>query len=178
MWPLLLCSIIALAICIERLIILLQSRTYARMPIMKLKTSLQESAVEAEGIVRDLLDQTAHAIQDKDERERLMFRYASMYVRQVEERLNWLAIIGTITPLLGLLGTVTGMIKVFMGIQNMQGGINPSALAGGIWEALITTAAGLIVAIPTTIAYHFFEDRIDDLSSELKDAIHLMCNTK
>lgn len=176
MWPILLCSVIAMAIFLERLFVLFRAKKYARRPIeayQSTKKSLnkQNSTFQSEGIVRELMDSLGSPMPSRDEAERILVRCATLYIRSLEERLNWLAIIGNIAPLLGLLGTVTGMIKVFMGIQNMQGQVNPSSLAGGIWEALITTAAGLIVAIPTIIAYHFFEDRIDDLSGELKDVI-------
>jgi biopolymer transport protein ExbB len=69
------------------------------------------------------------------------------------------------------------MIKVFMSIQNMHGQVNPSALAGGIWEALITTAAGLTVAIPSVIAYHYFEDRIDSITGDIKEIINQILET-
>jgi biopolymer transport protein ExbB len=68
-------------------------------------------------------------------------------VREIEKGLSWLGLIATIAPLLGLTGTVTGMIKAFMVIASSSS-VSPSMLAGGIWEALITTAAGLLVAIP------------------------------
>ncbi len=176
MWPILVCSIIALAIFVERLIVLFKARNYARIPILTYQRHLKTEDADTQsytpdGIVRDLINTPGIASLPGEDAERILFRRATLFIRSLEERLNWLAIIGSITPLLGLLGTVTGMIKVFMGIQSMQGQINPSALAGGIWEALITTAAGLIVAIPAIIAYHFFEDRIDDLSGEVKDCI-------
>jgi len=92
--------------------------------------------------------------------------------------LNLLGTIAQITPLLGLLGTVLGMIQVFTEIM-AQGTGNANALAGGISEALITTAAGLTVAIPTLLFYRFFQRRIDSLVVELEresiklvDALH------
>ncbi|MCH8495133.1 MAG: MotA/TolQ/ExbB proton channel family protein [Balneolales bacterium] len=71
----------------------------------------------------------------------------------LENKMDWLATVAGVAPLLGFLGTVTGMISAFMQIQNLQGNVNPSVLAGGIWEALITTAFGLFVGI---IAYGFY----------------------
>lgn len=176
MWPILGCSIIALAIFIERLFLLYRAHVYVRLPIEQFKKEWKQGAgvatnINPQGIIADFLafiKQSHHMPKDC---ERILYQHATQYIRALEVHLNWLAIIGNVAPLLGLLGTVTGMIKVFMGIQNMQGQVNPSALAGGIWEALITTAAGLIVAIPTIIAYHFFEDRIDDMAGELKDVI-------
>jgi biopolymer transport protein ExbB len=72
---------------------------------------------------------------------------------KLENRMDWLATVAGVAPLLGFLGTVTGMISAFMQIQTLQGNVNPSVLAGGIWEALITTAFGLFVGI---IAYGFY----------------------
>lgn len=83
-------------------------------------------------------------------------------VHELERYLNSLGTIASITPLLGLLGTVIGMIKVFSAI--MEHGVgNPSVLAGGISEALITTAAGLSVAIPALIFYRYFRGKVDAL---------------
>jgi len=99
-------------------------------------------------------------------------------VHELERFLNTLGIIASITPLLGLLGTVLGMIKVFAAI--MENGVgNPAVLAGGISEALITTAAGLTIAIPSLIFHRYFERLIDEYvlkmeeeSLKLVDIIH------
>ena len=79
----------------------------------------------------------------------------------LEKRMNWLATIAGVAPLIGFTGTVTGMIEAFMDIQSLQGNVNPSALAGGIWEALITTAAGLIVGLIAFGFYNFLLGRIN-----------------
>lgn len=88
----------------------------------------------------------------------------------LEKRMNWLATIAGVAPLLGFTGTVTGMIKAFMDIQNLQGNVNPSVLAGGIWEALITTAAGLIVGIIAFGFYNFLLGKINRMVHELENA--------
>ncbi len=77
---------------------------------------------------------------------------------------------------MGLLGTVTGMIKCFIKIEQIGGGVDVSALAGGIWEALLTTAAGLSVAIPTILFYHYFEARVDNYVSQMKDTAEELLN--
>ncbi len=74
-------------------------------------------------------------------------------IYSLEKKMDWLATIAGVAPLVGFLGTVTGMIQAFMQIQTLEGNVNPSVLAGGIWEALITTASGLAVGI---IAYGFY----------------------
>ena len=103
---------------------------------------------------------------------------ANQVVHRLERYLSVLGTIAAIAPLLGLLGTVIGMIKVFTAIVT-QGTGNPAVLAGGISEALITTAAGLTVAIPALIFHRYFERRIDSLvvvmedqAIKLVDALH------
>jgi len=88
----------------------------------------------------------------------------------LEKRMNWLATIAGVAPLIGFTGTVTGMIRAFMDIQSLQGNVNPSVLAGGIWEALLTTAAGMAVAIPAAMALTWFESVVDRLRLEMEDA--------
>lgn len=88
-----------------------------------------------------------------------------------ERRLTGLSVIAQAAPLLGLLGTVTGMIDVFQQIQDLSGQVNPSVLAGGIWEALITTAAGLTVAIPALVGYLYFRTRIGRWENYLRTAV-------
>ena len=89
-------------------------------------------------------------------------------VLEMERFLNALGTIASITPLLGLLGTVIGMIKVFSVITT-QGVGDPSTLAGGISEALVTTAAGLAVAIPSLMFYRYFRAHVDELALEMED---------
>lgn len=88
----------------------------------------------------------------------------------LEKRMNWLATIAGVAPLLGFTGTVTGMIEAFMDIQSLQGNVNPSELAGGIWEALITTAAGLIVGLIAFGFYNFLLGKINRSIFELENA--------
>lgn len=91
-------------------------------------------------------------------------------IYQLEKRMNWLATIAGVAPLIGFTGTVTGMIRAFMDIQSLQGNVNPSVLAGGIWEALITTAAGLIVGIIAFGFYNYLLGKISRMIFELENA--------
>ena len=88
----------------------------------------------------------------------------------LEKKMNWLATIAGVAPLLGFTGTVTGMIEAFMDIQSLQGNVNPSVLAGGIWEALITTAAGLMVGLIAFGFYNFLLGKINRSIFELENA--------
>jgi biopolymer transport protein ExbB len=90
-------------------------------------------------------------------------------VRQLSAYLQTLATIGNIAPLLGLLGTIIGMIKAFMVIQQMGGKVNAAVLAGGIWEAMLTTALGLVVALPTMVAHSYLLAKVEKYEARLQD---------
>lgn len=89
---------------------------------------------------------------------------------ELEKRMNWLATIAGVAPLVGFTGTVTGMIEAFQDIQSLQGNVNPSVLAGGIWEALITTATGLIVGILALGFYNYLQGKINRMIHQLENA--------
>ena len=97
-------------------------------------------------------------------------RRARADLGQARQGLRALELISTIAPLLGLLGTVLGMIAAFQTLQEAGARADPSALAGGIWEALLTTAAGMAVAIPAGIALSWFESVTDGLQADMEDA--------
>ena len=86
---------------------------------------------------------------------------ASEELVKLESGMGVISSVGAIAPMLGFFGTVLGMIKAFMQIEVLGGGVNPSRLAGGIWEALVTTAAGLAVGILFLIVYNSFTDRVN-----------------
>ena len=178
MWPIFLCSIISIAIIVDRLYILHKSKTRIPNIFSRIKALFKENKYdEALKLCENTPGSIAHLLaigihvrnKTTEEKEKLISRAGSRIIRQLDKNLRGLGIIGNITPLLGLMGTVTGMIKAFMKIQELGGRVDPSVLAGGIWEALITTVAGLGVAIPTLVAYHYFEGKIDDISSQMKD---------
>jgi len=187
MIPILLCSIAVLAIGVERYLFLnpesiapkhllaqvwgwLKNNQLDAAKIRELKTSSPLGRILAAG-----LSNSRHG---RDVMKESIQEAASHVVYELEHYLNTLGTIAVISPLLGLLGTVIGMIKVFTAIM-MQGTGNAGVLAGGISEALITTAAGLTVAIPAVILHRYFLRRIDSivvtLESEtikLVDALH------
>ena len=98
-------------------------------------------------------------------------RLARRLLVEARQGVRGLEVIATIAPLLGLLGTVLGMIAAFQALQGAGAGADPTVLAGGIWEALLTTAAGMAVAIPASVALSAFEGWADRLQSTLEDGL-------
>ena len=168
MLPIIACSIVALAIVIERLWSLQVRRVLPKNLVAQvwrwdkihqlndehlkeLQSSSPLGSVLAAGI--------ANRGQNREVMKESIEDTGRHVVHELERYLNTLGTIAAITPLLGLLGTVIGMIKVFATITT-QGVGNPGALAGGISEALITTAAGMSVAIPTLMFYRYFRGKV------------------
>lgn len=86
---------------------------------------------------------------------------------KLHQKISYLSLIGTIAPMLGLLGTVTGMIGAFRQIEATRGQADPAQLASGIYQALVTTCQGLIVAIPVLSAYFLFKNKVDKIMTEV-----------
>ena len=101
--------------------------------------------------------------------EKLATHYGNQEVRELERYLPILSTIGNIAPLLGLAGTVLGMIRAFMQIETFEGKVNAAVLAGGIWEALLTTLFGLMVAIPAVMAHNILAARLTRIAGDLQD---------
>ena len=105
-----------------------------------------------------------------------MEEYAPKALRPLENRLNLLVLVAAIAPLLGMTGTVTGMISSF-DVMASSAGLDPGAVAGGIGEALITTAAGLIVAMPCAVYYNLFTRKIDEITATIDSGFTDMMET-
>jgi len=183
MWPIIACSIGAAAIILERLWTLQEKRVIPREltdKVWKLVetrtlTDRHMTALENNSPLGRVL---AAGLQNRDRGRDIMKEVVEdtgrHVVHELERFLNTLGTIAAITPLLGLLGTVTGMISAFEAITT-QGVGDARVLSGGIGEALITTAAGLIVAIPALIGYRYLRGRVDALVIEMeKQAIKLV----
>ena len=104
-------------------------------------------------------------------------RVARACLRDAREGLRALDLIVTIAPLIGLLGTVLGMIDAFQALQDTGARADPAALAGGIWEALLTTAAGMAVAIPASMALSWLDSVADGLAHDFEDMATRLFNT-
>ncbi|MDA8404929.1 MAG: MotA/TolQ/ExbB proton channel family protein [Desulfobacteraceae bacterium] len=178
MWPILMCSILALAIFLERLIRFSRMRTrgagLAEKVIRLLRTgdigAAEEKAVNSNSSMGRVLAQAIRfKDRDRETLETVIMHATEAEIRNMSSYLQALATIGNLAPLLGLLGTVTGMIKAFMVIQQMGGKVNAAVLAGGIWEAMLTTAFGLIVALPIVLAHSYLLARVDKYETRLND---------
>ena len=187
MLPIILCSILAIAIAIERFWSLSAARITPKYVLAQIWTWLKSNQLDSSKL-RELrmsspLGQilAAGLLSSKYGRAAMIEtveQTASQVIHDMERYLNTLGTIAAITPLLGVLGTFVGMIRVFSEIM-LQGTGNANALAGGISEALISTAAGLTVAIPTYIAHRHFTRKVESLvltleqeSIKLVDALH------
>lgn len=177
MWPIMLTSVVALAITIERFFSLRRKTIDTREFMDNMRTVLQQNRAQ-EAI--DICDETKAPVarimkagilkrhRDKADIREAMQDAGHLEIPRLEHYLPALATCAHISPLLGLLGTVAGMIKAFAQIQNKQGLVNPSDLAEGISNALVTTAAGLCVAIPALVAYNYFVTRVDNMILEME----------
>jgi len=176
--PILLCSVLALAIFLERLIRFAQVRLRGFELVERVARYVREgNDVQALNLTkgsnspmgRVLTDALEVKDQDRETLETVIVHSTDEEVRELSRYLQALATIGSMAPLLGLLGTVLGMIKAFMVIQQMGGKVNAAVLAGGIWEAMLTTALGLAVALPTMVAHSYLVSRVDKYEAQLKD---------
>lgn len=170
--PIFLCSVVALAIFLERWIRLARLRIGRWDPQGTLAAMIQHRGDKpAATTPMERLFQQALAVQpmDRENVETVLAHATETEVRAASKYLPALATIGNIAPLLGLLGTVMGMIKAFMVIQQMGGKVNAAVLAGGIWEAMLTTALGLAVALPTMVAHGYLASRVDQIETRLRD---------
>ena len=187
MCPILICSIAVIAITIERFWTLSPTKIAPRQQLGQVWNLIQTNQMNGDRLKelrrssplgRILAAGLSNSRHGRDVMKDSIMEAASQVIHELERFLTILGTVATITPLLGLLGTVIGMIDVFKDIM-LQGTGNAGALAGGISQALITTAAGLSVAIPAMISHRFFLRRVDALvvtmeqeAVKLVDALH------
>jgi biopolymer transport protein ExbB len=173
MLPIFLCSIFSLAIIIERFLFYSRIKFNTSAIVSRLFELVRNNRV-AEAVdvcnrsvfhVTNILKTGLLRYEKSKEILKEAMEDASLYeIPKLEKNLNFLSTIAHISPLMGLLGTVVGLVKCFYIIEQKTatvGLVNPADLAGGIWEALLTTVAGLCVAIPTYIAYNYFVHKVN-----------------
>jgi biopolymer transport protein ExbB len=187
MWPILICSIIVIAVSAERYWTLNPNKIAPKTLLAQVWTWIKNNQLDATKL-RELKNSSAlgqilasglsNSKHGREVMKDSVQEAAGQVIHDLERYVNVLGTIATVAPLLGLLGTVFGMIETFNEIM-LQGSGNTGALAGGISVALYTTAFGLIVAIPATISHRFFQRRIDSIvvtmeeeSIKLIDALH------
>jgi biopolymer transport protein ExbB len=188
MWPIALCSVLALAIILERLWYFYKTKVDTQQFLHNVLESMKHHDVKAAiGLCQKTRGAIGHILQagitkHNKSRERIkeaIEEAASFEVPKLERYLSALATIAHISPLLGLLGTVTGLIRSFQGIEAKAAAfspVNPSDLAGGIWEALLTTVAGLMVAIPCYFLYNYLVSRVNAIILEMEKAATELVN--
>lgn len=187
MWPILICSVISIAVFAERLFYLHRATIHVREFLQGLSNLIQrrnfaEALHECAGTPGPVARVIHAAIIRHDasraELREIVQEAGQLEVPKLERFLGVLATLAYLTPLLGLLGTVTGMIDAF-GTLNANGGYaTVTELSGGIYKSLLTTAAGLVVATPTFVAYSYLSSRINAMMHEMERAgievVHLL----
>jgi biopolymer transport protein ExbB len=192
MWPLLACSVIGLAVIIDRAWMHFSTRLDFDTYLKNLKSA------QSEGRVKSFLEKFAHSqnpvvkltqvyfaylIKGEHRRNEALKREGSRLLAAQDRRMRLLATVAHVAPLLGLLGTVLGLVNSFQAIDASGGVAQPAQLASGIWAALLTTVFGLAVGIPCMVAHHYFHSlteknarQMKELVSELDEAFDTGCD--
>jgi len=194
MWPILLSSVIAIKIIIERYLIIRKSKANIPAFLVKLRSFLKRRDLQGainfcsqeKSSVSNIVKKGLKKFTLGNERVKEAIENAGKQeIVKLEKGLSLLATISGAAPLLGFLGTVTGMISAFMKIEDLHGATNPSDLAGGIWEALLTTAFGLIVGIIALTFYNSIVESVNKLvldmevvSNDIVDILEEMSKNK
>ncbi|MCM8779064.1 MAG: MotA/TolQ/ExbB proton channel family protein [Candidatus Omnitrophica bacterium] len=180
MYPIIFCSILSLAVVIERLYHLHRAKIDTQefmdnianiLRRNRLRDALQKCEETPGPIAHILKAGILKQGRPREEIKEAIEDAALQEIPRLEKNLGILATVAHIAPLLGLLGTVTGMVRAFQVVQEKSASlnpINPGDLAGGIWEALLTTVAGLVVAIPTFVVYNYLVSRVDGFILEME----------
>ena len=177
MWPILLLLIFGIGVAIERLITLSRASINAKAFFEEFEQSLRsggpDQAAELCSQTRGPIASVIHAgllrlHRGTEHVEKTMENAGAVEMAFMEKGMVWLSTVANLAPMVGFLGTVSGMISAFESIAK-AGDVEPSMVAGGISEALITTASGLMVGIIIQLAYNFFASRIDAIIADLQE---------
>jgi biopolymer transport protein ExbB len=179
-WILAVYSFIALTILFERIIRFTLMGKPNKNTEKELLYALQQQQSDSlintikgpEGrLLQGIMQASKEGVQDLN---RVAIRLGSLELNQMEKGFSTLSFLGNTAPLLGLLGTIIGMIKAFMVIEQAGGQVDAQALAGGIWEAMLTTGVGLAVAIPVLLLLHLLESNADHRAHSMRYYASLM----
>lgn len=180
MWVLLGFSVVATAVVMDRTLFYLRcglgsdgwfERFLAEMRAGRVETGLGMAARSRHPVARVAEEYLRNLHRPAKIRRDNVIRRGTLVMEDVERRLRLLAAVAHLAPLVGLLGTVTGMVTAFAQIQALQGAVQPADLAGGIWEALLTTVFGLLVALPSMAAYHGLESYAEKTARRMELAL-------
>ncbi len=190
MYPIILCSVVSLAIFLERMWSLRKGRVIPGKFLIQLEEFLLKDKIDDailfcrrndSPIARIIEAGLRSASRKRDSLKEVMEETGRRESFQLEKYIETMSTIASVSTLLGLLGTISGMIKIFSVISH-QAAVNPPSLAGGISEALYTTAAGLAVAIPTIVGYRFLTSRVDILIKEMEEfsnhVLEILCKNR
>ncbi len=176
MVPIILGSVVALAMVLERIYFFWTIRIDAKKFADKIFSLIQIGEIKKASEICDKTNHPLarvfqsgleHAEEDVGEIERVMQREGGRQIIQVEKNLNLLVVVIGVEPLLGFLGTIMGLIQAFMSWERFSTSVTVSALAAGIYEAMITTAAGLLIAIPYYVIYNIFLNKVNVIAQDL-----------
>ena len=179
MWPILFCSIVGLVILIEKYLVLRKAKIDVNEFMNKLKGIMQRGDLRGavgfcSGVnvpLANILRKGLLSFEEGEQKVKEAIETAGKEeIYHLERHLAILATIAGVAPLLGFLGTVTGMISAFRVVESMSGVVSPGDLAGGIWEALLTTAFGLMVGIPAYGFYNYFVTRVQRFVFEIENS--------
>ncbi len=180
LWPIVIASVVGLAIFLERAQAFLRYRSgHGELVENIVELAREGRLADADdackrtgGPVAAVLGTLVRTLdRPKDEREQIVTVSGNREIRRMERGLRGIAVIARIAPLLGLLGTVVGLVEAFLAVSTMQGPPDPSVLASGIWQALLTTVAGLLVAIPAILSHEWLQSRVDDVAFQMQEAV-------
>ena len=178
--PLVLCSVVSLTLILERLLVVVRRRGLSKAYNQKIFAILHQHKIEDalnllkdaktgyQFVVEELIYHSASPKEVRDEAiQILLYRYAN----QLRRRLSGLTTIASLAPMLGLLGTIIGLMRSFRDIGLNDGPIEPSIIADGLWQALSTTAAGMVIAVISVLAHALIKSRIRVHLAEATDVL-------
>ncbi len=176
MYPLLVCSLLTVAYAIERSFHFFRAGRSADAPHVihdliernQFDKALRLAEISPGPVSAVLAEGLRHAGEKKEFIEEEIALAGAAEIKRLNKHLHLIELISRIAPLMGLLGTVLGMVNAFQQVAQTNGSVDPSMLAEGIWEALITTAAGLGVAIPSMIVHHLLEEKVQSFAFLMK----------
>ncbi len=172
-----LCLILGLAIAIERIIYLNLSTINTKKFVSEVENALNSGGIEAAkevakntaGPVASIfyqgLERSSHGLESA---EKSIVAYGGVQMGQLEKNVSWVSLFIALAPMLGFLGTVTGMVRAFFDMANAGTNVDVSLLSGGIYEALVTTVGGLVVGIIALFAYNYLVSQVDNVVNKME----------